>query len=74
MNSNWISFVHDQDPNSWRETFAFNGTEAMWSKYNNANPQNIVFDANVTSYMEPDTYRKEGMALINVHNSDVFRR
>ena len=74
MNSNWVSFIHDQDPNSWRQTYAYNGTEALWSKYDNANPLNIVFDANVTSHMEPDTYRKEGMALINAHNSDVYQR
>ncbi|KAA8615586.1 PnbA Carboxylesterase type B [Pyrenophora tritici-repentis] len=74
MNSNWISFVHDLDPNAWRETTDFNGTEAMWPVYDVANPMDFVFDANVSSYAEPDTYRKEGMALINAHNYDVYMR
>jgi carboxylesterase type B len=74
MNSNWVSFVHDLDPNSWRETYDFNGTEPMWARYDNANPMDLVFDANITSYLEPDTYRKEGMALINANNFDVYKR
>jgi hypothetical protein len=74
MNSNWVSFVHDLDPNSWRKTYAYNGSEELWPKYDNYNPLNYVFDANVTSYAEPDTYRKEGMELINAHNSDVYQR
>ena len=46
----------------------------MWPKYDIANPMDMVFDANVSSYAEPDTYRKEGMALINAHNYDVYQR
>ncbi|KAF1837330.1 alpha/beta-hydrolase [Decorospora gaudefroyi] len=74
MNSNWVSFIHDLDPNSWRKTSVYNVSEAWWSQYENGNPMDFVFDANVTSYMEPDTYRKEGMALINAHNYDVYGR
>jgi len=65
MDSNWVSFVHDLDPNSWRQTNAWNGNEALWPKYSLENPMDMVFDANVSSYAEPDTYRKEGMKLIN---------
>jgi carboxylesterase type B len=68
MNSNWISFVHDLDPNSWRSKW--NGTEALWPKYDVAIPKDYVFDANVTSYAEDDTYRAEGMKLINQHLMD----
>jgi hypothetical protein len=34
--------------------------------YDNANPQNIVFDVNVTNlfYAEPDTFREEGIDFI----------
>lgn len=74
MNSNWVSFVHNLDPNAWREENAWNGTEALWPKYDIANPLDIVFDANVSSYAEPDTYRKEGMDLIIEHNYDVYNR
>jgi carboxylesterase type B len=74
MNSNWVSFVHDLDPNAWRKTYTWIGTEEMWPVYELANPKNIVFDANVSSYAEQDTYRKEGMELINAHNVDVYLR
>ncbi|KAF1947931.1 alpha/beta-hydrolase [Clathrospora elynae] len=74
MNSNWVSFVHDLDPNSFRKTSAYNGSEELWPMYDVSNPLDFVFDANVTSYVEPDTYRKEGMELINAHNLDVYRR
>lgn len=74
MSSSWTSFVHDRDPNSWRESYHWNGTEALWPKYDVANPLDFVFDANVTSYAEPDTYRKEGIDLINANNLDVYKR
>ncbi|USP73733.1 hypothetical protein yc1106_01007 [Curvularia clavata] len=74
MNSNWVSFVHDLDPNSWRDTFPWNGTEAEWPVYNNDDPLQYVFDANVSSFAEPDTFRKEGIALINAHAYDVYSR
>jgi carboxylesterase type B len=74
MNSNWVSFVHDLDPNAWRKTYAWNGAEETWPVYDVAKPQDYVFDANVTSYAEPDTYRKEGMDLINVNALEVYLR
>lgn len=74
MNSNWISFVHDLDPNSWRETYAWDGPEELWPMYDLSNPQDFVFDANVTSYTESDTYRKWGIDLINANNKDVYNR
>lgn len=74
MDSNWISFVHDLDPNSWRETYAWNGTEELWPKYDVSNPLDFVFDANVSSYAEADTYRAAGIDLINAHNYDIYQR
>lgn len=74
MNSNWVSFVHDLDPNSWRQTNAWNGNEALWPKYSLENPMDMVFDANVSSYAEPDTYRKEGMKLINDNAATLYGR
>lgn len=40
------------------------------------NPQNIVFDANVTNvaYVEPDTYRAEGIAYIGSILDTVYGR
>jgi carboxylesterase type B len=74
MNSNWVSFVHDLDPNAWREGGVWNGSEELWPIYDNANPQDYVFDANVTSHAEPDTWRKEGIELINANNLEVYDR
>lgn len=74
MDSTWVSFVHDLDPNSWRASYAWNGTEAMWPRYDLSNPLDYVFDANVSSFAEADTYRKEGMDLINAHAYDVYGR
>lgn len=74
MSNSWVSFVNDLDPNSWREGALWNGSEGMWPAYDNADPQDYVFDANVTSHAEADTWRKEGMELINANNLDVFGR
>ena len=73
MDSSWISFFHDQDPNSWK-TSAWNGTEKDWPVYDVNNPLDFVFDANVTSYVEADTYRKEGMKLLHDNAFDVYGR
>jgi len=72
MDSSWISFVHDLDPNAWRDVWK--GNESMWPKYEVGNPMNIVFDANVSSYAEMDTWRAEGITLINDNNVGVYRR
>lgn len=71
MDSSWISFVHDLDPNSFR-----NGGQGVkpWPAYSLDKPQNFVFDANVTSYPEPDTWRAEGIRLINSGNAGVYHR
>jgi len=69
MSSSWVSFVAELDPNAWR-----GNASAAWPQYDVDEPMDWVFDANVTSYAEPDTYRKEGMALINKHNLDVYQR
>ncbi|KAF2633661.1 alpha/beta-hydrolase [Macroventuria anomochaeta] len=74
MSSSWVSFVSDLDPNSWREGGTWNGTEELWPAYDVANPQDYVFDANVTSHAEADTWRKEGIDLINANNLEVYGR
>lgn len=57
----YISFVNDHDPNTSRGN---GSTLPLWPKYDLDEPQNIVLDAN-GSYVEDDTYRKEGMAFLN---------
>lgn len=66
MASSWASFVTDLDPNSFRkENKGVPGRTEGWPVYAAKNPMDYVFDANVSSYAEPDTFREEGIALIN---------
>jgi len=70
MSKSWASFIYDLDPNG------FSGRQTdvpAWPQYDVNNPMNIVWDANVTSYAEPDTFRKEGIALINA-NAALYHR
>ncbi|KZT75141.1 alpha/beta-hydrolase [Daedalea quercina L-15889] len=63
MSNSWASFIHDLDPNSFR----LNDTVTpQWPVYDNADPQDFVFDANVTelAYPESDTFRADGISTI----------
>lgn len=57
----WASFIHDMDPNTGIGDFFPN----EWVPYAKGKPVDMVFDANITSYMEPDTWRKDGIDYIN---------
>ncbi|KAF1983101.1 carboxylesterase family protein-like protein [Aulographum hederae CBS 113979] len=70
MDSSWISFVSSLDPNDWEGR----GDVPPWPKYELDDPKNIVFDANVTSFVEADTWRKEGIKLINDNSAAVYHR
>ncbi|KAL4773527.1 Alpha/Beta hydrolase protein [Aspergillus nidulans var. acristatus] len=69
MAGSWASFVPDLDPNSWRGTgrnaIRAVGGESGWPVYTVDRPRNMVFDANVTNYVEVDDWREKGIALIN---------
>ncbi|KAF9888529.1 hypothetical protein FE257_008636 [Aspergillus nanangensis] len=62
----YISFVHDHNPN----TSSGNSTLPYWPKYDIRNPKNIVLNES-RSWIESDTYRKEGMAFLNEVASDI---
>ncbi|KAF2650540.1 carboxylesterase family protein-like protein [Lophiostoma macrostomum CBS 122681] len=71
MSSSWASFIHDLDPNGW------NGRPRdveAWPKYDGGNPLDFVFDANVTSHAEGDSWRKEGIDWINQNAARVYSR
>lgn len=70
MSKSWASFIHELDPNSWKEV---NASVPDWPAYSVSKPVDIVFDANVTSFVEADTWRSEGMAIINQNNL-VYQR
>lgn len=74
MDANWVGFVHDLDPNAWKESAGWKGAEEDWPLYTVEDPKDFVFDANVTSHAEPDTYRQEGMELINSNAYAVLGR
>jgi hypothetical protein len=69
MAGSWASFVSDLDPNSWRGTgrnaIRAVGGESGWPVYTVDRPRNMVFDANVTNYVEVNDWREKGIALIN---------
>ncbi|KAK8218017.1 Alpha/Beta hydrolase protein [Phyllosticta capitalensis] len=74
MSSAWINFFVSGDPNG-ADGLTQGGVAAeRWEEYAVDAPTNFVFDANVTSHSEPDTFRKEGIAWINAHALDVFSR
>ncbi|KAL3480880.1 cholinesterase [Aspergillus californicus] len=57
----WAGFIHDLDPNT--DEAADRGV--YWEGYGAGEPVDLVLDANVTSYMEDDTWRKDGIDFIN---------
>lgn len=69
MTSMWASFIHDLDPNSGIK----NESTVRWQAYGQGRPVDLVFNANTTSYMEPDTWRKEGIDYINSVASAYWR-
>ncbi|KAJ6014738.1 hypothetical protein N7540_009329 [Penicillium herquei] len=60
MTSMWASFIHDLDPNP--------GTvnkSVHWKAYGSDNPVDLFLNANTTSHMEADTWRKEAIDYLN---------
>ena len=70
MSYSWASFVYDLNPNDWSGR---NASIGLWPKYSVSSPMDFVFDANVTSHAEADTYRAEGIKLINANNLAYHR-
>jgi carboxylesterase type B len=71
MSKSWVAFVHDLDPNGF--VAGRNSSLPAWPRYSVDAPKNMVFDANVTSHAEPDTWRKEGIKLIADNNVQYHR-
>ncbi|KAF2755374.1 alpha/beta-hydrolase [Pseudovirgaria hyperparasitica] len=69
MSRSWASFVATGSVNGWA------GREGLeeWPAYEVDDARDFVWDANVTSYSESDTYRQEGMALISGSAAGVFK-
>ncbi|KAF2153646.1 alpha/beta-hydrolase [Myriangium duriaei CBS 260.36] len=71
MSNSWASFFHDLNPNNWTGRAGFGAED--WPTYAVNGPKDFVFDANRTSYAEPDTFRAEGIKLIN-DNAALYHR
>ena len=71
VSSTWASFIHDLDPNKWDERPK---NIPQWPEYGVGIPQEFVLEANVTSYVEKDTYRRAGMDLINSNAVSIYSR
>lgn len=68
MTSMWASFIHDLDPNS-----GVVNKSIHWAVYGKDSPVDMLFDANTTSRMESDTWRKDGIDYINSIAKDFWR-
>ncbi|KAL4928498.1 Alpha/Beta hydrolase protein [Aspergillus undulatus] len=58
---------------SWASLDVY-GAVPEWPRYKVDGPRDFVFDANVTSFVESDTYREEGISLINENARGVLHR
>jgi hypothetical protein len=47
---------------------------AQWPAYGKNKAQEFVFDANRTSYADPDTYRQKGIQFIIDNSVEQFNR
>lgn len=70
MSKSWASFVYDLSPNGWTGRDA---TVSDWPVYDVKDPKDFVWDANVTSYVEPDTWRASGIKLLNDNWASFLR-
>jgi len=66
MSKSWASFINSGNPNGWVGRPA---SSPNWPEYSVAT-QDMLFDANITKLAmpEPDTWRQEGIALVNSLN------
>lgn len=67
MTSMWASFIHDLNPNAGPKI------PVHWETYGRGKPTDLLFNANTSSYMEADTWRKGGIDYIN-SVAQVFSR
>ncbi|KAH8657493.1 Alpha/Beta hydrolase protein [Tricladium varicosporioides] len=63
----YISFVNDHDPNTSRGN---SSTLPYWPKYDLHSPKNMLLNSN-GSFVEDDTWRKEGIAFINANSREM---
>ena len=67
----YISFVHNLDPNPPSAWNVGDNVDLLplptWPKYSIDDPTNMVLNATAGPWVEADTWRKEGIALMNTY-------
>ncbi|KAM5350400.1 hypothetical protein ACJ41O_006905 [Fusarium nematophilum] len=81
MASDWIKFVATGDPNGWkgreRAVPSLGKRVPAWPRYKTGGhgaTKNFLYEGNVTSGVEDDTWRSKGIALLNSANFEVYDR
>ncbi|KAJ8111867.1 hypothetical protein OPT61_g5635 [Boeremia exigua] len=77
MAGDWVSFVATGDPNKWNRADALRGLQTevpAWAAYEDATPKIFVYEGNATNTMEDDTWRAQGIDIINSLNKEVYGR
>jgi carboxylesterase type B len=77
MAGDWVSFVSTGDPNAWKRKGALGDSQLevpAWDRYGEGGEKVFVYEGNATNRMEDDTWRKEGIDLINRLNKEVYDR
>lgn len=72
MASSWASFFVDLDPNGYNRQGK--ARVEKWTPYSLSDPKDLVFDANVTSHLEADTWRAKGIKLFNDNVDGIYHR
>ena len=77
MAGDWVSFVNTGDPNAWDRGKTLRSLQAevpAWAAYEKTHPMIFLYKGNATNAMEKDTWRAQGIDLINSLNKDVYGR
>ncbi|KPI44794.1 Lipase 3 [Cyphellophora attinorum] len=76
MSGDWVSFVASTDPNAWHGRRFLSGGEVAWPAYatEDEGKVNYVYDANMTSFVEKDDWRRVGIDAILSASVDVYER
>ncbi|EMT65544.1 hypothetical protein FOC4_g10007645 [Fusarium odoratissimum] len=76
MSSFWVSFVHDQDPNSFGRGGCGidNRSVPLWPTYTKGgkNGRNFVFSSAFEFYLEPDNFRFNAINLLMSRNEKSY--
>jgi carboxylesterase type B len=83
MSKSWVSFIVNNDPNTWRNSRSGNDSQLEWTSLvfdvawntttNSGNENIYVFGGNGTYAYEIDTFRAAGTRVINGGSEEIAR-